>query len=182
MSTPQTLWMILAAGVMLTWLVLAVRGPRAIDAAGALAVLRYGPAVRAMALAFALVPPLIMIYAVWAFPWRTEAALNLAGISFLGVSVVGGLLLIEATRVQIVVTEEGLTRYSPWLGESTLNWGDVESVQYSAINFWFIVAGGGKVIRVSRYLAGIDAFADAVHRKVVPDRRAGAAAALDAVK
>lgn len=174
----QTFWIVLAAGLMLTWLVMVVRGPRGLNSAGALVVLGYGPVVRSLALVLALLPPLIMIYAIWVFPWRRETAMNLAGLCFAGVSLVAGLPLIEATRVQVVVTDESVTRYSPWLGEATLRWSDVESVDYSSLNAWFILSGAGMSIRVSRFLAGLDVFVQTIHRKVPPERCSASASAL----
>jgi hypothetical protein len=177
-ETMQTVYVLLAAALMLAWLVLLVRGPRRVEVPN-LAVLRYGVFWRSLALVLALVPPVIMVYAVWGFPWRNESTLTFAGVLFLA-SVVCGLPLIEATRVQIVITEEGLLRHSPWSGPLTLKWIDVESVRYSALNRWFIVAGAGQAIRVSRYLGGIGVFVDAVRRKVAAERCVSAAAALDA--
>ena len=178
MTTPQIGYVALASGLMLVWLILVVRGPRKFEIANVLAVLRYGVAWRTAALVLALAPALVAVYAIWAFLWRTPQTLHLAGIAFLTFSVLGGLLLIEVTRVQIVVTDEGLTRFSPWSGTLTLKWIDVESVGYSAINRWFVVAGQGQTIRVSRYLGGIETFVETVWRKVASERSAGAGGAM----
>jgi hypothetical protein len=180
-KTMQTVYVLLAAALMLAWLVLLVRGPRRVEVPN-LAVLRYGVFWRSLALALALAPPVIMVYAVWGVPWRNEATLTFAGVLFLATSVVCGLPLIEATRVQIVITEEGLLRHSPWSGPLTVKWIEVESVRYSALNRWFIVAGAGQAIRVSRYLGGIGAFVEAVRRKVAAERCVSAAAALEAAQ
>ena len=163
---------------MLCWLMLAALGPRKADTPNALAVLRYGVILRSLALAFALAPPMMMLYAVWAFLWQTPAALNLAGVLFLAFSAVAGLLLIEVTRVQIVVAEDGITRSSPWSGLATLKWIDVERVRYSSVNQWFTVEGAGGTIRVSRHLEGISEFAGTLKRKVASERWASAARAV----
>src|ERR1017187_3799726 len=111
----QTLWLLLAAGLMLAWLALAVFGQRRVDGPNVVAVLRYGSFARTLALVSALAPAMIMVYMIGAFPWTgNEARRNVAGLSFLAVSIVAGLWLIEATRLQVILTEEGLTRHSPW--------------------------------------------------------------------
>jgi hypothetical protein len=101
--------------------------------------------------------------------------LNLAGVSLLITSVLAGLLLIEVTRKHIVVTEEGLTQFSPWSGAASFKWSEIERVRYSAVNRWFLVEGAGRSVRVARDLVGIGAFADSVKRKLAPERWAGAA-------
>jgi hypothetical protein len=182
MSTLQTVYVLLAACMMLFWLVLVVLGPRRADASHIIAVLRYGVVLRTLALAIALTPPLITILVVWAFLWKNQATLNFAGISLLAFSAIAGLLLIEVTRVQVVLTEEGITRFSPWSGPITLKWIEVEHVRYSSINRWFVVAGAGQAIRVSRHLGGIGFFVKTVRRKVAAERCASAAAALEGMR
>ena len=177
----QTVYVCLAAGLMLCWLVLAALGPRKVDVPN-LAVLRYGVMLRSLALAFALVPLMMMLYAVWAFLWKTPAALNLAGVLFMAFSVVAGLLLIEVTRVQIILTEDAITRFSPWSGLATLKWIDVQRVRYSSVNQWFAIESAGTTIRVSRHLVGIGEFAGTLKRKVAGERWASAESALAAVK
>jgi hypothetical protein len=182
MSTIQITYVLLASGLILFWLVLVVLGPRKIDVPNVVAVLRYGVALRTIALALALTLPLIMVYCVWAFLWRNQNMLNLAGMSFLACSIIAGLWLIEVTRVQVVLTEEGIRAFSPWRGSVTLKWLDVESVRYSALNSWFILRGAGQTVRVSKYLSGVGAFVEIVRRKVAAERWVSALAVMDALK
>jgi hypothetical protein len=182
MSTMQTVYVMVATCMMLFWLVLVVLGPRRVGASNILAVLRYGVVLRTLALALALTPPLITVYVIWAFLWKNQATLNFAGITLLAFSAIAGLLLIEVTRVQVMLTEEGITRYSPWSGPVTVKWIEVEHIRYSSINRWFAVAGAGLTIRVSRHLVGIGIFAQTVRRKVASERCANAATVLDALK
>ncbi len=181
MATMQIVWVALAGALMLIWLALVVTGPRKIDAAIVLVVLRYGAVLRTLALVLALAPPMIMVYAVWGFPWRSSNMMNLAALCFLTTSIIAGLLLIEVTRVQVVMTEDGITRDSPWSQSVTLRWIEIERVRYSSVNRWFIVEGAGKAIRVSRHLANIGAFAAAVRHRVAAERWVGAASVIDAV-
>jgi hypothetical protein len=180
-TAPQIVWMLLLACMMLLWLVLVVVGPRRIDTPNVLAVLRYGVLLRTLALTVALAPPLMASYVLWVREWRHQATLNLAGISLLSLSVLAGLLLIEVTRVQIVLTDDGITRFSPWSGLAMLKWIEVERIRYSSINRWFVVTGLGQTIRVSRHLAGIGSFAETVRRKVAAERWTSAAVVFDAI-
>jgi hypothetical protein len=177
----RTVWAAIAGVLMLVWLGLAVVGPRKVDGANII-VLRYGGVWRLLALVFALAPAFVMLYAMWVVPTGKPSTQNIAGALLVTVSVIGGLLLVEVTRVQIVVTEDGLTRHSPWAGTGSLRWIDVEVVRYSAGNRYFTVSGGGQTIRVSRSLSGLSIFAETLRRKVAEERRTAAATALEAVK
>jgi hypothetical protein len=178
----QTVFVVLAVLLMSCWLALAVLGPRRMDKANALAVLRYGVVLRMLALLLAMTPLVILLYAMRKFHWETPAKFNLAGFAFLTFSAIVGLWLIEVARVQIVVTEDGITRSSPWSGVATLKWSEIERVRYSSANRWFVVEGAGHTIRVSRYLTGIGVFAEVVERKITADKWASAAGALTALR
>lgn len=182
MSNLQIVFVALPAGLMLIWLTLAALGPRKIDAPNRVAVLRHGPTLRTLALSFALLPPMVMIYVIAVFPWRTETMLINAGISFTMTCLIAGLALIEVTRGQVILTEDGITRMSPWRSLMALHWSEVQRVEYSSMNGVFVVIGAGHRMRVSRYLVGIKAFADVVKRKLGPERYAEAAAVMDAVR
>src|SRR5262245_37184116 len=129
MSLPmQTFYVASALGLMLVWLALAVIGPRKVDVPSTLTRLRYGALIRSLALVLALALPMITVYVVAKFLWSTPTKLNLAGISLLSLSMIAGLPLIEVSRVQIVVSEDGLTKLSPWLGLNTIKWTEVVRV------------------------------------------------------
>jgi hypothetical protein len=158
---------------------LAVFGQRKVEPADALAVLRYGSALRTLAFLLAFLPPLIAIYVIWVFPWKSQLTLNVAGISFLLLGVLSALLLIEVTCVQVVVSDDSLTRFSPWAKPVTLKWVEVQRISYSSLNRWFIVEGFGRTVRVSRHLVGIGIFAETVRRKLAVERWLGAATVLE---
>jgi hypothetical protein len=175
MSTTQIIYVAIAAALMLAWLALAIFGPRKLAAPGVLADMRYGTGLRCIALAIALAAPLVMIYVIAMFAWNSDTRVNIAGVALLGTSIIAGVLLIEVMRTQVVVTEDGLTRFSPWSAPSTLRWLEVERVRYSAVNQWFLVEGAGRTIRVSRHLTGVSVFADVVKRRLATNAWAGAA-------
>ncbi len=176
MTILPTVFLLLAAGLILLWLVLAVRGPRAIDVPNVVATLRYGAALRTAALILALAPPTMMAFVFWFFAWRNDVTMAIAGGSFFGASLAAGLLFLETRLAQVVLTEDGITRSSPWTGRATLPWSAVERVRYSPLNRWFVLSGAGRTIRVSRHLVGVSIFVDTVRRKVPAERSASAAA------
>jgi hypothetical protein len=182
LATLQILFVAVAGSLVFFWLIFALFGPRKIAMPGAI-VLRYGSILQTSALIFALAPPTLMACVIWLLPWRDRQTLLIAGASFLATSVIAGLLLIEAVRSVVVLTEEEIMRYSPWKGKLTLRWADVEHVRYSTANRWFVLTGPSGAIRVSRHLEGMRGFADMVKRKVAAERwaEAGAAEALNAL-
>src|ERR1051325_694887 len=179
-GTLQVALVAVAGGIVFFWLLFALLGPRQHDGQNTIVVLRYGSVLQVLALIAALAPPNLMACIVWMGSWRSESELLMFGVSILGASAIAGLLLIEVVRAQIVLTEDGITRFSPWTGQATLRWADVESVRYSAVNRWFVVRATNATIRVSRHLVGVREFAETVKRKVAAERLSSAMAALDA--
>jgi hypothetical protein len=119
--------------------------------------------------------------AAWLLLWRDVATLAIAGGCFLVTSVIGALLLLEVESVQIAVTEDGLTRYSRWKKPVTLQWVEVEHIRYSTVNRWFVVAGVGRRIHVSRHLSGIAGFVEVMRRKLATARLSAVQSVLDAI-
>jgi hypothetical protein len=107
-----------------------------------------------------------LLFAFFSFSWHTETRLNLAGVAFLITSIIMALPLLEVTRTQVVVTEEGLTRFSAWSAPVMLKWTEIERIGYSIANQTFSVEGAGRIIRVSRHLTGVGVFATTVKRKL----------------
>lgn len=181
MPTLQIVFVALASGLILFWLIFALFGPRKVDLPGVLVVLRYGSTLRVLALILAWMPPALMIYAIWSFFWRNDTVLVTAGVSFLTTSVIAGLFLIEVERTQIALSDEGIARDSPWKGRSLLKWDEIERVQYSALNRWLVLQGAGKSIRASLHLIGIGELVRMARSKLPAERYASAAAAFDAI-
>jgi hypothetical protein len=177
----QIVFLVLAGAMIFFWLAYALTGPRKIDQPGILQVLHYGPIVRTAALMLATAPPVLMACVVLLLPWRNAMMLTFAGVSFLTLSALGGLLLFEVEGVQIALTEGGLIRFPRWGNPVTVPWMDVEHVSYSRLNRWFVVHTVQGSVKVSRHLVGIAAFVAIARRKVGGERCAGAAAVMDAV-
>lgn len=181
MTTLQIVFVVLASGLILFWLIFGLQGPRKMDVPDVLVVLRYGSVLRVLALVLALTPPALMIYIVCTFAWRNDTVLAGAGVLFLLTGILAGLLLIDVERTQIALTEDGLTRDSPWTGRSALKWSAVERIHYSPLNRWLVVAGAGQTIRISRHLVGVGAFVKTARRKIGAERYASAAAIFAAL-
>jgi hypothetical protein len=174
----KTVYAVLAGSMLAAWLLLAVFGPRKLDVPGALATLRYGPALRSLLLILALVGPFLMLFVLNSSSWENETHLHITGVSFVFTSIIMALPLIEVTRTQVVVMEEGLTRFSAWSGPVTLKWTEIERIRYSIANQTFSVEGTGRILRVSRHLTGIGVFAESVQQKLASATWSGAAAAM----
>lgn len=181
MGTLQIVFVTLASGLILLWLFIGLFAPRKINVPDAVVVLGYGSALRVFALMVAWAPPGYAIYFLWNNPWQSDRDLTVAGISFLTVSVLAGLLLIEVERMRIAVTENGLTRFSPWTGRCELKWSEVERVEYSAINRWFILSGAAGTIRISRHLSNVAEFVKVARSKLAAERLTRVSAVFDAI-
>jgi hypothetical protein len=134
------------------------------------------------ALLLALAPPTAMAGVVWLYPWRSTTMLALASGVFLFFCILAGLLLLEVEGVQFTLTDDGLTRYSRWRKPQSLRWSEIERIEYSAFNRWFIVHGAGRTIHVSRFFVGVAAFVEMARRRVGMERCMAASAAMDRVK
>jgi hypothetical protein len=169
MTEQQIAWIIVAVTMILFWILFSLAGSRKIESAGAIAVMEYGKGLRVLALIAALSPPTLLATLMWQLLWRNAERMAIAGGSLFLLSVFGGLLLIEIVRVRIVVTEDGITRYSPWTGTASVKWGDIRGVRWSPYNRWFVLRTGVATIRVSRSLEGIDTFAATLRRRVAAE-------------
>ena len=181
MSTLQNFFIALGASLIAFWLIFALRKPRNLDVPDVLVRLRYGSALRVTALVLAWTPPAVMIYVVAKFAWSDDSRLMTAGVSFTAVSLVAGLLLIEAERLEIAVTETGLSRYSPWTGRGSLTWGEIERIEYSPLNRWLLITGAGRAIRLSRHLVSIGEFIKIARRKLAVERYVGVVTIFNAL-
>jgi hypothetical protein len=180
MSNLQMAFVSVASALILLWLVVAIRGPRKIETPGVLAVLRYGAALRVLALVLAWGAPALVVYVVVNMVPRNANTQLAVGIGLLALSAIPGLLLIEVERMQIAITEDAIVRLSPWTGMSVVKWGDVMRVSNSKVNRWFVVSSTESTIRVSQHLTGIGEFVKIARRKLSAERYSGAAAAFDA--
>jgi hypothetical protein len=173
MATQQFVWTLLAGAFVLFWLSFAVLATPKIDTAGAIVVMQYGRWLGLMSLIFALAPPTLLVPLAWNVPWKNGQALAMVGVSFLALSLLAGLLLIEVVRVHIVLTTDGITRHSPWTGSVSVKWSEVKRVRFSPLNRWFVIVSDSATIRVSLFLTGQKEFTQALLDNIAVEKRIG---------
>jgi len=83
--------------------------------------------------------------------------------------------------VFFVLTQEGIQRCSFWAGDSSLKWGDMETIKFSSQSKLFVVQGHGTKVRLSMYLDGIGDFVQQVSLKVPPQNWASARKQIESV-
>jgi hypothetical protein len=180
MSNLQVVFVSIAAALIFLWIVVAIFGMRKTDEPGTLVVLRYGSALRVLALVLAWGAPGIVIYVLWTFPPRDQNTFLAVGVGYLIACLIPGMLLIEVERTHIAVTEDELIRRSPWTGKCIVKWSEVTRVGYSRVNQWIVISAPAHTIRISRFVTGLREFVKIARRKLAPERYSGAAAAFDA--
>jgi len=66
----------------------------------------------------------------------------------------------------IKVGSRAVTRHSPWKGDLSLAWEEIESVQYSTFNRWYVLRSPRGKIRISSYLSGMDDFVELATQRI----------------
>jgi hypothetical protein len=161
---------LVAAGAVVA--IASVRASRSGLAPEGTSLLRYGGRARTLVSAMLALPFLAAALAARRYPPGEDAA------GFWQLAVMASLAFlflwigrIEVTGVRHLVTSEALEGHSPWRGAVRVPWGEIASVSWSAANQGFEVrAGNGRSVRVSRFLEGLPALADALeaHGVAVP--------------
>lgn len=154
MTDDQLPAVIVAAVVYLLWAVLVLLPLGPIQPVTDPVVVRHGWVMRGLAILCAFVPAAIVVLAVVTDASGPDIYAIIGLIVFMSLLV--SLLLLEAARVRLVVSEEGVQLDSPWRRQRFMRWEDVFEVRYSQSAQWFILYGkdGGK-IRASTWLDGI---------------------------
>ena len=81
---------------------------------------------------------------------------------------VSGYLLLECFFARLVVSKEWITSLSPWTGQRTFRWGEIDSIRYS--KSYVIVGPGGKKIYASEYLSGFAELGAEFRKRIPPER------------
>jgi hypothetical protein len=174
MDVLRFIFVVPAVGLFVFWLAAAMASHRPPADVKIIAELRYSRGIRLFALLLVLIIAGLMIFVIWFLPWlpSRQPYLIAAGCTFLGLNLLGGLLLLETARVRLYLTEDALIGDSPWRRRRTIRWQEVENVTYSPLNRWFTVIGpGGRAIRASRSLAGLSDLLEMLKTRVPPERR-----------
>jgi hypothetical protein len=141
--------------VVLRWL---SRGPATAALPGTLA---YGSRHKAFALAFLVVPCLLVALLTVAAPPKKaiDVLVPVALISFF--AALASPLVIEFYRVSISFDEVGMHVSSPWSRRRTVAWRDVRKIRWRSVAKWFDLRADRGVVHISPWLVGLDAFATA---------------------
>jgi hypothetical protein len=172
MDAAQTWFVIIGVAELLLWALAALR-PVRIPAAGT--VLQYGAKLRWFGLAVALLIPTILIAAMLLIPFPHTGRLVLLGVNLAVLGLVGGVLLLETQRSRIVVNDSGVVGVSPWRRTHSFSWSEIHAVTYTPLDHCLILhATGGRRIRASLYLRGIEELTRSIKHKLPADRYASA--------
>jgi hypothetical protein len=76
--------------------------------------------------------------------------------AFLCFVAISGYLVAEASSRRVVVTGESVTGISPWSGQRTFKWKEIQSISYSHPSAGYFLTGpAGRKIFVGDYFSGI---------------------------
>jgi hypothetical protein len=150
----QLATVIVAAVVYLVWAVLVLLPLGPIQPVTDPVVVRHGWLMRGLAILCSFVPAAIVVLAFVTDAQGEDIYAIIGLIVFMSLLV--SLLLLEAVRVRLVVSDEGVQLDSPWRGQRFIFWKDVSEVRFSQSAHWFILyARDGRKIRASTWLAGV---------------------------
>lgn len=174
MSSERALVAAGGGALILCWLFLATRGGRLAAGQGAV-VVRYRPFLRIFAWLVALGIPTLAIALMVRAPVRERADPWWAGALMLALGLLGGLLLLETERTEIVLSEDGIRGTNAWRGERHIAWGQVAEVSFSALNRWFVFRSlQGETIRVSLFMGDMPRFVAQIKKHLPADKYAKA--------
>lgn len=79
-------------------------------------------------------------------------------------------LALEVFRVWCRFSPSFITRHSPWRGDLTIRWEEIETVGYSTVLEWFVLRTPRGTIRLQVYLDGIQEFIQMAKTRVPAER------------
>lgn len=152
----------------------AQKPPKVDEATGAV-ILQYGWPLRVLGLICGPGMCLAVIVLMLVVGFKEPGDPYYAGGIFLLFGVLGGVLMLEAFRVRIILDGTGITGHSPWGKVRSIGWSNVQEVSYSLLAGWFLIrATDGQTIRVPMLLTGIRSLVSAVQLHLRPEQYAGA--------
>jgi len=173
----------IAVPAILSWCMAAARRPPRVDQATGAMILEYGWPLRLIGVVTGVAMPIALVCLAFVFPPRTLQDALSAGALMLGFTLLGGVLLVETTRVRLWLHRGSIVSYSPWRETRTLRWAEVGKVSYSGTNKWFVIEGPrGVKIRAHVLLVGIGSLVEAIRTKIPPERYAQARAGFAEVE
>jgi len=77
---------------------------------------------------------------------------------------------VEFFLAYVKVGSGALTQHSPWKGDLSLAWEEIESVEYSTFNRWYVLRSPRGRIRISSYLSGVNDFVEVATQRIPPEK------------
>ena len=159
---------------LIEWLLLRSRRSRGRrDVVSGETILEYGRGLRAVTILGTLFLAFLGVLATGAVDPSTPVSdreMWIALALFLPWLVVFIALGVEVFLAYVKVGNGAIARHSPWKGDLSLAWEEIESVQYSTFNRWYVLRSPRGKIRVSSYLSGIDDFVELSTERISADR------------
>jgi hypothetical protein len=75
-------------------------------------------------------------------------------------------MFIEGTFSWYVINDKGIDKHSAWNRRLFMQWGEVDSITFTAVNQWFVIKGANGSVRLHAYLDGLKEFAIVVRTHV----------------
>jgi len=124
--------LLVAVGAAVLGIIFAgMRRPARFDPAAGTLTLAHHPLIRIVAfLGYAMCAFMIVLAVTVPFKQPNEPAIALGMIVACGAMAT---LLLQESRSRVVLSAEGITRWSAWRGEKTIRWDAVRAVSYSAV-------------------------------------------------
>jgi hypothetical protein len=92
---------------------------------------------------------------------------------------VSAYLLLECFAARLLVSDQGITSLSPWTGQRTFRWEEIESICYSKKSMWYVIVGPvRKKIYASEYLSGFGVLSTEFRKRIPQDRWCNSGVAL----
>jgi len=124
-------------------------------------VMEYGKAWKAVPIVAGVVWTILLVLLTLDSPPKTGDLPAIAGI--LAIIVVTLLpTTMELYGVSHRITSNGIQKHTPWSRDLTLRWNEVRSVSYNIGMNWYVVEGAAGSVRISRYIDGLNDFAEAI--------------------
>ena len=162
---------VVAVTLILSFLMRAGHGAKpTIDPATGARIFGYGRGWKALAL-FGLVLPIFVGGVALQLYRKGESDYPTFIIVALVFTAASAYLLLECFVSRLIITEQGITRISPWFRTRTFRWDEIESIYFSEKLRWYVIIGPGKKkLHISEYLNGFAILTVEFTKRIPPER------------
>ena len=88
---------------------------------------------------------------------------------------------IEGTFSWFIVNDRGIDKHSAWSRHFFMRWDEIGSIDFTAVNQWFVIRGSKGSLHLHAYLIGLPEFAKEVQKHVPPERWVKTKALIEAL-